>query len=73
MALTKQQLKREFVVESKGNKVVLPDPDPNMSPDQVMAFYSNTYPELVTSSCDGPAYENDRMVYSFKTTVGTKG
>lgn len=73
MALSKKQLTREFVVESKGNKITLPDPDPNMSPDQVMTFYSNTYPELVTSSCHGPAYQDDKMVYSFKTTVGTKG
>ncbi len=73
MALKKTALKREFVIENKGVKTVLPDPDPNMSPDQVMTFYSNTYPELVTSSCHGPSYQDDRMVFTFKTTVGTKG
>lgn len=73
MALEKKQLKREFVIESKGVKTTLPDPDPNMSTDQVMTFYSNTYPELVTSNCHGPAYQNDKMVFTFKTTVGTKG
>ena len=73
MALEKNALKREFVIDSKGTKTTLADPDPNMSPDQVMQFYSNTYPELVTSSCHGPSFKGDRMVYEFKTTVGTKG
>ncbi len=73
MALKKEQLKRSFKIEKNGNKITLPDPDPSMSPDQVMMFYSNTYPELATSSCHGPVYQEDNMVYTFKTTVGTKG
>lgn len=73
MALSKQALKREFVMENHGNKTVLPDPGQNMTPDQVMTFYSNTYPELVTSCCHGPVYQGDTMVFTFKTTVGTKG
>lgn len=73
MALKKNALKRSFVFEQKSGKVILPDPDPNMTPDQVMQFYSGTYPELVTASCHGPAYQGDTMAYSFKTTVGTKG
>lgn len=72
MALKKTQLKREFILEGK-SRTVLPDPDPAMSPDQVMTFYSNTYPELTTSAVHGPAYDNDKIVYRFKTTVGTKG
>ena len=44
-----------------------------MSPDQVMTFYSNTYPELTTSAVHGPTYDNDKVVYRFNTTVGTKG
>lgn len=72
MAIQKTQLKREFVIDGK-SKTVLPDPDPNMSPDQVMTFYSNTYPELTTSAVHGPTYDNDKVVYRFKTTVGTKG
>lgn len=73
MALKRELIKREFVFENKGTKVSLPDPDPNMTPDQVMVFYSNTYPELNTSAVNGPRYDGDKMVYSFKTTVGTKG
>lgn len=51
----------------------LADPDSNMSPSEVMDFYSMTYPELTTATVHGPEWENDRTVYRFKTTIGTKG
>lgn len=73
MALEKKSIARSFVIERNGQKTILPDPDPSMTPDQVMSFYSNTYPELCTSNVSGPKYEGDQMVYTFKTTVGTKG
>ena len=73
MALKKEALKREFVLEDRSKKTVLADPDPAMSPEQVMSFYSNTYPELVTSNVHGPSYRENKVVYSFKTSVGTKG
>lgn len=69
--MDKIKLVRKFYIESK--KTTLADPDQNMTPDQVMQFYSNTYPELVTASVHGPKYEGDTMMYTFKTTVGTKG
>lgn len=69
--MEKTKITRKFYIESK--KVTLADPDPVMTPDQVMQFYSNTYPELVTSSVHGPKYEGDSIVFTFKTTVGTKG
>ena len=73
MKLKKEELKRSFVIDTKAGKVTLPDPDRNMTPDQVMQFYSVTYPELVTSNCTGPVYEGDTIKYTFKSTVGTKG
>lgn len=67
-------LERKFEFTSKGQKVELPDPDPSMSVNAVMSFYSNTYPELISSKITGPEIKNDAMVYSFGTTViGTKG
>lgn len=51
----------------------LTDPNPQLSPDEVMAYYSNQYPELTTANVFGPTIKNDRAVYEFKTTVGTKG
>lgn len=69
MAFNLTHHKRVFKMKER----VLADPDPSMSPDEVMAFYSNQYPELTTSNVFGPKIENDNAVYEFKTTVGTKG
>lgn len=69
MALHVKEYKRVF----KHNGQKLSDPNPDMSPEEVMNFYSNQYPELTTSNVHGPKVENDEAVYEFKTTVGTKG
>jgi PRTRC genetic system protein C len=69
MALNVKVFPRVF----KHKDLILPDPDDKMTPDEVMAFYSNQYPELTTSNVFGPKVENDQAVYEFKTTVGTKG
>lgn len=69
MALNVKSFPRAF----KHRDLILPDPDSDMTPDEVMAYYSNQYPELTTSNVFGPKIENDKAVYEFKTTVGTKG
>ena len=69
MALNITGLKRVF---KHGNRE-LDDPGKNMTPEEVMSFYSGSYPELTTSNVHGPKIENDRAVYEFKTVVGTKG
>ena len=69
MALNVTGMKRVFKFGSRE----LEDPNKNMSPDEVMQFYSATYPELTTSTVHGPKMEGDKAVYEFKTTVGTKG
>ncbi len=69
MALNITGLKRVF---KYGNRT-LDDPNKNMTPDEVMAFYAGTYPELTTSNVHGPKIESGKAVYEFKTTVGTKG
>lgn len=69
MALQVTGLKRVFKYRDK----VLKDPDPKMSPDAVMQFYTGTYPELTTSNVHGPKVEDGLAVYEFKTTIGTKG
>ena len=69
MALQIQGVKRQF---KYGNRQ-LDDPDPEMTPEEVMQFYAGTYPELTTSNVHGPKMEGDVAVYEFKTTVGTKG
>ncbi|MBL7942469.1 MAG: PRTRC system protein C [Flavobacteriales bacterium] len=73
MALTTTRLKRSFEFEVDGKELKLPDPNPRMTPDEVMSFYSNTYPELTTATVAGPEVKADKAVYEFKTTIGTKG
>lgn len=69
MALNIKVFPRVF----KHKALTLPDPNPDLSPDEVMAYYSNQYPELTTSNVFGPTIENEQAVYEFRTTVGTKG
>ena len=49
------------------------DPNPSDSPEMVMSYYSNFYPELTTATVHGPVIKEDKAVYEFKTTIGTKG
>lgn len=69
MALNVTTLPRVF----KYGSIELSDPDRNLAPEDVMSFYSNTYPALTTSNVFGPEITNDKCVYEFKTSVGTKG
>lgn len=69
MALNSKSLKRIFVHK----ELRLDDPDPSMSVDDVLKFYSNTYSELTVATVSQPEIKKDEVVYTFKTTVGTKG
>lgn len=69
MALSVSGLKRVF--EHKETK--LDDPDPAMTADQVLNFYTGHYPELTTATIHGPEIKEDVAVYKFTSTVGTKG
>lgn len=73
MALDKVTIKRSFVMTGGKDPVTLADPDPDMTPEQVRKFYAGRYPELVTCTTVGPAYKDDKMVYTFKAGIGTKG
>ena len=73
MTVQKIILKRSFVLTNNGTNTTLPDPNPDLTPDQVRKFYATRHPELVSSTVTGPKYEGDTMVYSFKSGVGTKG
>lgn len=73
MALQIQGLKRIFKVKIGNKDLELSDPNMEMTPDEVMSFYDNTYPELTTATVHGPDIKDDKAVYTFKTTIGTKG
>lgn len=73
MALEIKGLKRVFKLKKNGETLKLDDPNPEMAVNDVMDFYSMTYPELTTATPHGPVMEDDCAVYEFKTTIGTKG
>ena len=72
MALAVNGLERAFTFEKGNETITLSDPNPSMTPEQVMNFYAGTYAELTTATVRGPEIR-DRSVYTFKTTLGTKG
>ena len=73
MALDIKGIKRVFKLKKGNSTLVLEDPDCRMSLTEVTDFYSMNYPELTTATLHGPEFEEDRAVYHFKTTIGTKG
>ena len=73
MALEIKGLTRVFRLKKGKETLALDDPDSGLSLNEVMDFYSRIYPELTTASVAGPEFEADRIVYEFKTTIGTKG
>lgn len=73
MALDIKGLKRVFILKKGNDTLTLEDPDSRMSLSEVTDFYSMNYPELTTATLHGPEPEEDRAVYRFKTTIGTKG
>ena len=73
MALGITGLNRRFTFKHGTETVTLTDPDLSMSPEAVMNFFANTYPELTTATVHGPKIEDDEAVYEFRTTIGTKG
>ena len=73
MALDIKGIKRVFKLKKGNSSLVLEDPDSRMSLTEVTDFYSMNYPELTTATLHGPEFEEDRAVYHFKTTIGTKG
>ena len=73
MALQIKGMSRTFKFKKGTEYVTLQDPEPNLSPDMVMSYYSNFYPELTTATVHGPIIRDDRTEYEVKTTIGTKG
>lgn len=50
MALEIKGLQRIFKMKKNSTEIELADPDSNMSPSEVMDFYSIIYPELTTAT-----------------------
>ena len=71
--LTANILPRVFVFIDRAKELRLSDPSSRFSPEQVMNFYSGTYPILTTAKIEGPEITGDEIEYRFITTLGTKG
>ena len=56
------------------NGVQLPDPNPDMSPDEVRKFYANSRPQLANAvESSQPKMVNGEAHYTFVAAVGAKG
>ena len=73
MALEIKGMTSSFTFKKGNGMVTLDDPNTSDSPEMVMNYYSNFYPELTTATVHGPVIKEDKAVYEFKTTIGTKG
>ena len=69
MALTVTKMSRLFLF----NGIRLPDPNPEMSVEEVKALYAAQYPELATAAFNGPEAVGDKMRYTFERAIGSKG
>jgi PRTRC genetic system protein C len=69
MALTVTKMSRVFQFQG----IRLPDPNPEMSVDEVKALYAAQYPELATAIVNGPEASGDKMRYTFERAIGSKG
>ena len=53
MALEIKGMTRSFTFKKGSGMVTLDDPNPSDSPEMVMNYYSNFYPELTTATVHG--------------------
>lgn len=70
---TLEKMPRKFVVTIGGKEQELPDIGEDKTPDQVLKFYSDIYPELMNIAMDGPKIDKGVATYTTKPTMGTKG
>lgn len=65
-----EKLKREF---RYNDGLRLPDPNPNLSVEEVRNFYASAYPEITTAAIEGPEVAGNKLVYRLTRAIGTKG
>lgn len=66
-------LERVFTYQKDKKDVNLPDPNPEMSSDEVMKFYSSKHPELTNAIIEGPTVVGDKATYKMTTKAGKLG
>lgn len=68
-----KDLIREFKIKKDKKEVILKDPNPSMTPEEVAKFYASEYPELTNALIEGPTIKDDKAGYSFTTKAGKLG
>lgn len=63
-----QVLERKFTYKDKN----LPD-IPGLTPEKILEYYSNAYPELINASAGEAEVKDDKLIYTISHTAGTKG
>lgn len=69
MPISRAPLKRKFYFGS----LSIPDPNPNMTPEDVRTFLAPQYPEITTATLTGPDATGGTLTYTFSKAIGTKG
>jgi PRTRC genetic system protein C len=67
--LKTSSLAREFVFN--GSRI--PDPDPQMTIEQIRDLLTPSYPEIATATMTGPEDTGTSLRYSFSRAIGSKG
>ena len=67
--LTAEPVERVF----EHDQLELPDPDPNLTPDQVREHYATQYPALANARVQPEGISDGRQVFTFEKSIGTKG
>lgn len=73
MALHVTNIERKFSYKKDSKTIDLPDPNINMSPEEVMKFHSTNYPELNNAMIEGPVVVANKAIYTVKTKAGQLG
>lgn len=73
MALEVTNLTRKFSFKKDGKEIDLPDPNPELTANEVMKFYAGSYPELTNGVVEGPVVVKDNAVYKITTKAGKLG
>lgn len=55
------------------DQLELPDPDPDMTPEQVREHYATQYPALSNARVQAEGISDGTQVFSFERSIGTKG
>lgn len=69
MALEIKGIPRVFMFDGKE----LQDPNPDLTPQEVMDLYSANHPELNNGKVVGPEIKDDRQEFTFSAVLGEKG